>query len=204
VPKIDSNERCIVTAHETMATAISIDIGLRNFAFCKATFEQGNSKPLFINEWKVINITGSNKMTNEKVLRELATFMKDTFPASKFDINNTTVLIEQQFFKNTVAYVACHMVMAHFISTGVASNRIHLVNSKNKGLPDNIVGKKRKNKTDVRPIVESRIKKMCVNGDECTTMLNAATKKDDLQDCFLQLTHNSKLIKPLSIEIDSD
>lgn len=155
-------------------TILSFDIGLRNFAFCRVNYIEGECT---IKDWNNINLRGE---TVEACSSACIAFLKE-YTNNLQDNHNTYVVIERQMPQNTSCMCLSHAVFAFFL-TRFKDMNVSFVGANEKPLVS--AGKTRKVEA-IKTITRYLI----------TTPRHAAfkdwflaqNKKDDLADCLLQI-----------------
>jgi hypothetical protein len=140
-----------------------------------------------------------SECTKEDVVRKVVGYFRNRF--LKLNPANTVVIIERQFYKNLTAYVTQHAIVAFFLTLGVRSEKVHIVQAKSKHIPKDVTGKKRKSQRTLLAMTREMVEEHCSNAEEADALLMSTLSKmegrkktDDICDCFLQLIGNMNKI----------
>ena len=174
-------------------TYISFDIGINNMAYCEAKYAPGTGQKMRVSRWCRERLSAftvaDTKLTI--ALEGLNVFLKEHFPPNAYGCTNTQsikVVIERQVKQNYKATALSHVIIGYFLGLGIKLADIRLWDPKRKALPiEATVGTKRKRTLLIEPTVRALLEKWVNNATWCIDIYNAASKKDDLFDAFLQL-----------------
>lgn len=185
-----------------MATVISIDVGVKHFAFFEAVFDRV-SQTYRVTRWKVEDIykdcpavDDNEGTTIDDVVRHTVTYLTTRF--CKIDVNRTFIFVERQVPRNMRAFTLAHAIVTYFVTRGVKSSHVFQVNATSKPIPPGVHGKQRKTKATLYDLTVENIHQFCSNGDNVEALLKKKNsqlpKLDDLCDCLLQAVGNIHLI----------
>lgn len=183
---------------------ISIDVGVKYFAFVEAIYSRKEDTFKII-RWKVEDIyqacppiDDNDGHTIDEVVKHTIDYLNKRF--DNVDITKTTVLIERQLPVNVRAFTLAHVLVAYFVTKGMDPHRVIQVNAASKPLPAGVAGKQRKSKKTLYEWTLQHINEYCSNSDKVEALFikkndQQNTKIDDLCDCFLQAVGNRHVIK---------
>ena len=166
---------------------ISIDIGIKNFAYVVINSDDDSSGVCKIEDWNIVELCDKNTNASKVDLIEVSETMKEKF--SEIFENNyfDMILIENQIGRNAIRMKMLQgMVVMYFIMIGYSKESILNYNAINK-LKNFMKGKQKttyqERKKMSKDICKGLVENKFTNMNE---LYNKSKKKDDLADCLLQ------------------
>lgn len=186
--------------------ALSIDVGIKNFAYCVIGVENNDAMKQNIfqmHEWRCINLVGDDKNVKMLTPFERAQALFDVLDLHLNEWRNVTdVLIERQPPANKVMVEMSHWIYSYFMLKMLRKKEEHpgcnvvFVSAKNKlsvspnaiNVPDSLVEANSKSSYSKRKRYACELTKLFIAHNENALKFFAAHtgKSDDLADCFLQ------------------
>ena len=166
---------------------ISIDIGIKNFAYVVINSDDNSSGECKIEDWNIVELCDKSTNASKVDLIEVGETMKQKF--SEIFENNyfDMILIENQIGRNAIRMKMLQgMVAMYFIMIGYSKESILNYNAINK-LKNFMKGKQKttyqERKKMSKDICKGLVENKFTNMNE---LYNKSKKKDDLADCLLQ------------------